>query len=162
MSGGDMFGNSDNFKRNVTHYERRKKERGFALSGLATKLIIAGVVLAILGGVGLTVWSHYTGLLEDNATLKSNNAKLEITIAAKNVELASLEKQAVSRAQVAAVSRTELLASRAKVNDLREKLSKHDLGALIVYRPKVITGIMQRGTRARFKSIEGAANAVLE
>jgi len=134
----------------------------FGLSGISTKLIIAGVVVTLVSAIGFTLWGHYTGLLDDNATLKANQKQLETALLLKDTEIASMEAQAISRGQLAASSREELKAARAKVDDLRLKLSKHDLGALIVSKPGLVTKAMQRGTRARFLSLEGAANAITE
>lgn len=127
------------------------------LSGLSTKLIIAGVVLAVLGGVGLYIRS----IINENAVLLGNQRQLETALDLKDTEIASYQDQATTRHELAREAQEAMWASQAKVDDLEEKLSKHDLSLLVKRRPKTMTRLMQRGTEQIHIEIEEAANAVL-
>jgi len=130
----------------------------FGLGGLSTKLIIAGVVLAVLGGVGLYIKS----IIDDNAILKGNQRQLETAIDLKDNEIATMQDMAVSRRERAQVSRTALWAAQTKVNELEAKLERHDLAALVKRRPGMMTRRFQAGTDAVFAEIERAANETLQ
>ena len=130
----------------------------FGLGGLSTKLIIAGVVLAVLGGVGLYIKS----IIDDNAILKGNQRQLETAIDLKDNEIATMQDMAVSRRERAQVSRTALWAAQAQVNALEAKLERHDLTTLVKRKPGLMTRRFQAGTAAAFAEIERAANETLQ
>lgn len=128
------------------------------LSGLSTKLIIAGVVLAVLGGVGLYIRS----IINENAVLLGNQRQLETALDLKDTEIASYQDQATTRHELAQEARQAMWASQAKVDDLEEKLSRHDLPLLVKRRPETMTRLFQKGTADVHREMEEAANAVLD
>jgi hypothetical protein len=130
----------------------------FGLSGLATKLIIAGVVLAVLGGVGLYIKS----IIDDNAILKGNQRQLETALDLKDDEITAMQDMAVSRRERAQASRTALWAAEAQVNELEAKLERHDLATLVKNKPGLVTRRAQAGTKRIFRKIERAANETLQ
>jgi hypothetical protein len=128
------------------------------LSGLSTKLIIAGVVLAVLGGVGL----YLKSIIDENAILLGNQRQLETALDLKDGEVAAMQDMAVSRRERAQESRTALWASQAKVDDLESKLARHDLALLVKRKPGLMTKVFQKGTAKVHNEIEEAANAILD
>jgi hypothetical protein len=130
----------------------------FGLSGLATKLIIAGVVLSLIGGFS---W-HYLSLHDEIALLEGNQRQLETALDLKDDEIATMQDMAVSRRERAQVSRTALWAAQAQVNSLEAKLERHDLSMLVKRRPGLMTRRFQAGTAAVFAEIEEAANETLQ
>jgi hypothetical protein len=130
----------------------------FGLGGLTTKLIIAGVVLAVLGGVGL----YLKSIIDENAILLGNQRQLETALDLKDGEIATMQDMAVSRRERAQESRTILWASQAKVDALESKLARHDLSYLVKRKPGLITNRFQLGTDAMQRAMEEAANATLE
>lgn len=128
------------------------------LGGLTTKLIIAGVVLAILGGVGL----YFKHLIDENAVLLGNQRQLETALDLKDTELASYQDQAATRHRLAQEASQALWASQEKVNELERKLSRHDLPLLVKKKPGLVTKIFQKATDQAHRDIEDAANATLE
>lgn len=128
------------------------------LSGISTKLIIAGVVIAVLGGVGLYIRS----IINENAVLKGNQRQLETALDLKDTEIASLQDQAVSVRQRAEQANQKLLAAEEAVSGLEQKLAKHDLTLLTKHRPKTMTRLIQKGTAEQLNNIEEAANAPLK
>lgn len=128
------------------------------LGGLSTKLIIAAVIVG--GLVGL--WFHYQGLHDEIAQLEGDKRQLETAVDLKDQEIAVMQDQGASRRERAQEGAQRLWTARAKVSALEAKLSRHDLGTAIASKPEWLTKIMQKGTRKRLKSIEGAANATLE
>ncbi len=130
----------------------------FGLGGISTKLIIAGVVLAVLGGVGLYIKS----IIDDNAILKANQRQLETAIDLKDDEIAVYQDMASTRAESAKVSREALWAADDRVNALEAMLERHDLAMLVKRKPGLMTKRFQTGTRAVFREIEEAANETLQ
>ena len=130
----------------------------FGLGGLSTKLIIAGVVLAVLGGVGLYIKS----IIDDNAILQANQRQLETAIDLKDDEIAVYQDMASTRAESARVSREALWAANAQVNALEAKLERHDLSTLVKRKPGLMTRRFQTGTRQVLREIERAANESLQ
>lgn len=130
----------------------------FGLGGLSTKLIIAGVVLAVLGGVGLYIKS----IIDDNAILKGNQRQLETALDLKDDEIATMQDMAASRSQRAQESRTDLWAAQAQVDALEAKLERHDLSTLVKRKPGLVTRTFQAGTKKIFREIEEAANETLQ
>lgn len=128
------------------------------LGGLSTKLIIAGVVLALIGGFAL----HYLSLHDEIAALEVSNAELETALSLKAQEVVSLKSQAQSTRQRAVVATETLRAAQARVDALEGVLEKHDLKYLIKRKPGLVTRVFQKGTAAVHKEIEDAANATLK
>lgn len=128
------------------------------LSGLTTKLIIAGVVLAVLGGVGL----YLKGIIDENAVLQANQKQLETALDLKDTEIASLQDQAASTRERAQVANQKLWAAEKSVSDLEQLLSKHDLTLLTKHRPDTMTRLIQKGTADQLHNTEDAANAQLQ
>ncbi len=127
------------------------------LSGLSTKLIIAGVVLAVLGGVGLYIKS----IIDENAVLLGNQRQLETALDLKDTEISVMQDQADSNYKRAVESQKQIWKSQAKVDDLEAKLARHDLSYLVKRKPGLMTKVFQKGTAAVHKEIEEAANATL-
>lgn len=130
----------------------------FGLGGLSTKLIIAGIVLAVLGGVGLYIKS----IIDDNAILKGNQRQLETALDLKDDEISAMQDMAASRSERAQVSRTALWAAQAQVDGLEAKLERHDLATLVKRKPGLVTRRMKTGTKKIFRKIEDAANETLQ
>jgi len=128
------------------------------LSALTTKLIIAGVVLAVLGGVGLYIRS----IINENAVLLGNQRQLETALDLKDTEIVVLQDQAANNNERASRSRKAMWASQAKVDDLEAKLARHDLALLVKRKPGLMTKVFQKGTAAVHNEIEEAANATLD
>ena len=130
----------------------------FGLGGLSTKLIIAGIVLAVLGGVGLYIKS----IIDDNAILKGNQRQLETALDLKDGEIAAMQDMAASRRERAQESRTALWAAQAQVDSLEAMLERHDLATLVKRKPGLVTRRAQAGTKRIFRKIERAANETLQ
>ncbi len=128
------------------------------LSGLSTKLIIAGVVLTVLGGVGLYIRS----IINENAVLLGNQRQLETALDLKDDEISTMQDMATSRRERAAQSQKDIWAAQAKVDELETKLSRHDLSYLVKKKPGLMTKIFQKGTAKVHNDMEEAANAILD
>lgn len=130
----------------------------FGLSGLTTKLIIAGLVAAAVVGL----WFHYQGLHDEIALLEGNQRQLETAVDLKDDEISAMQDMAVSRRESAQESREALWAAEAQVNELEAKLERHDLATLVKRRPGMVTRRMKAGTEKVFREIEDAANETLQ
>lgn len=127
------------------------------LGGLTTKLIIAGVLVA--AGVGL--WLHYQGLHDEIAVLQGNQRQLETAIDLKDTEIASYQDMWSSAYERAEDADRKIHAAQDKVDELEQKLERHDLKVLVGRRPGMMTKRFQAGTDAVHNEIEEAANALL-
>jgi hypothetical protein len=127
------------------------------LSGLSTKLIIAGVVLAVLGGIGLYIRS----IINENAVLLGNQRQLETALDLKDTEISVMQDQASSRRERAARSQEHLWAAQAKVDEIEGLLARHDMSLLVKRKPGLMTRRFKAGTAAVHKEIEESANAIL-
>ena len=128
------------------------------LSALTTKLIIAGVVLTVLGGVGLYIKS----IIDDNAILKGNQRQLETALDLKDTEISVMQDQADSRYKRAVESQKLIWAAQVKVDELEGLLARHDLSLLVKRKPGLMTKRFKAGTAAVHKAMEESANATLD
>lgn len=128
------------------------------LSGLTTKLIAGGIVLAVIGGFA---W-HYLSLHDKIAALETTVALQETALDLKDTEIASLQDQAASIRRRTQEANEKLWAAEAEADALEQKLAKHDMEVMVKRHPDWMTKLMQKGTDKQLKKIEEAANEALQ
>mgnify|MGYP001824388286 CR=1 FL=1 len=119
-----------------------------------------GMAAVILIGGGFGYWYYkdsqatiYT-LNQNIATLEANAVALEGAIDTLNGTVLTLEKQRkIDQVKIDKLS-NEYRDSRAKVNDLRRTLSKHDIGYLAQEKPGLVENIVNRGTKKVGEELE--------
>ncbi len=111
------------------------------------KMAAIGIALAALG---FLYWRH-TSLIEENE-------RLVIANKAAMVEIESLKHRRKAVNSAIEALQSEYAKSRYKVNQLEQKLHKHNLSRLAVAKPTMVTKRMQAGTDKILKEIENAAN----
>jgi len=114
---------------------------------LLGKIKMLLIVAAVLGVVGFGAWKYYTYTQEQIRIYAVNAATAELAQEQSEKAIAALKKDMVEvRAQYTAVSKSFDVAKK-RVDDLEEKLGKHDLGVLAQRKPKLIEKIVDKGTK---------------
>lgn len=128
-------------------------------SGVGNYLMMGMAAVILIGG-GFGYWYYkdsqatiYT-LNQNIATLEANAVALEGAIDTLNGTVLTLEKQRkIDQVKIDKLS-NEYRDSRAKVNDLRRTLSKHDIGYLAQEKPGLVENIVNRGTKKVGEELE--------
>ena len=107
--------------------------------GITTKAIIAGVILAIAGMVGL--W--FKSVFDDNQQLQANNAVLQQAIAVQDATIGRLQMDIQRQNDI-------LTATNAELDDIRTTAAQnafdgHDLPKLIHHKPGLVENILNEG-----------------
>jgi predicted nucleic acid-binding Zn-ribbon protein len=124
------------------------------------KLIVAGVVTAVLLAAGATVWMHYTGLLEEINVLRENTAKLQTAVQLKDSQISSLEAQAASSKENMETVQADFAQARAQAERVKTLFANHKFDKLAKAKPGLISRKMQRATLKVFQEIEEIGNEV--
>jgi len=115
----------------------------FLLGKLKMLLILA----VVLGAMGFGAWKYYQYTQEQIRIYAVNAATAELAQEASEAALVAIQKDmAEIREQFASVS-ADFEVAQSRVDNLEEKLSKHDLGALAQAKPKLIEKIVDKGTK---------------
>jgi predicted negative regulator of RcsB-dependent stress response len=115
----------------------------FILGKLKMLLILA----VVLGAMGFGAWKYYQYTQEQIRIYAVNAATAELAQEASEAALVAIQKDmAEIREQFASVS-ADFEVAQSRVDNLEEKLSKHDLGALAQAKPKLIEKIVDKGTK---------------
>lgn len=135
------------------------------LAGLSIRAIIIGLLLtAVVVFTGSLVLQN-RALREDNKTLELNQQKLMQAINIQEETIAE-HRRAISEWKESAVEMqrnlTRLSAvqkeSRRQLDALEDKYAEHDLKALSLRKPKLVEGIINRGTADVVRMFNSAAN----
>jgi predicted negative regulator of RcsB-dependent stress response len=111
------------------------------------KLKMILILTVVLGAVGFGAWKYYQYTQEQIRIYAVNAATAELAQQESEAALESLHKDmAEIREQFATVS-AEFEIAQSRVENLEEKLSEHDLGALAQAKPKLIEKIVDKGTK---------------
>jgi len=111
------------------------------------KLKMILILTVVLGAVGFGAWKYYQYTQEQIRIYAVNAATAELAQQESEAALESLHKDmAEIREQFATVS-AEFEIAQSRVDNLEEKLSEHDLGALAQAKPKLIEKIVDKGTK---------------
>lgn len=134
--------------------------------GGISKYLVMGMAAVILIGGGLSYWYYKDSqdtirqLNENVATLEANNSVLKGAVAEQNQTIQLMDKQRkIDQVKIDTLS-SEYRNSRAKVNDLRRTLSKHDIGYLAQEKPGLVENIVNRGTRKVGERLEALSQPV--
>tara|TARA_B100001287_G_C22524774_1_gene454427 strand:- start:189 stop:692 length:504 start_codon:yes stop_codon:yes gene_type:complete len=113
--------------------------------------LILGIVLAAVGG-GL-YWK-YQQMQKDILTLTQNNAILDTAV--KNSEAAVNQLQADNARMVKELNtlNEKFAKARKNVDDLRNRLSRHDIGASMVGRPSLTEKALNNASKNAMRCVE--------
>lgn len=106
-------------------------------------LLIIGISTTLLGGsIAYIKW-----LQSENETLRTNQAKLEQSIATQNESIKNyLANQKRQTEQITLLESQRQEAQR-ELSKLRDTFAKHDIGKLALAKPKLIENIVNKGTK---------------
>ena len=119
-----------------------------------------GLVLVILAGAG-GGYLYINKLQKDNATLKSNQIKLESAV---EDQKAVIESQAEDFKKIR-ITLTKLEEENAKLlkdkQDLAKRLGKHDIGNLAENKPGLVERIINGASKSAARCVEIASGSPL-
>jgi hypothetical protein len=112
--------------------------------GLLSYIKIGGFVI-LLAAIGGAYW-YFNWSQKEMQTLRENNTKLELAIAESEAAIAALRDS--MREAVARFNATNQKFQEARENNiiLRDRLGKHELGALAEAKPGLVENIINRGS----------------
>ena len=100
------------------------------------RLYIFLFVLAILGGIGYGAYFIYNDTMQRMATLRDNNAKLEVVNKENQTTIKMMKDNYEKQSKLNKELSAKLKDAEVYGNELRKKLSKIDLPAASLNRPK--------------------------
>ena len=105
--------------------------------------IIIGICGTVLGGSFL-----YIKLLQaENETLRTNQAKLEQSIATQNESIKNYLANQKRQTEQITLLETQRQEAQKELNKLRDTFAKHDIGKLALAKPKLMENIVNKGTK---------------
>ena len=105
--------------------------------------IIIGICGTVLGGSFL-----YIKLLQaENETLRTNQEKLEQSIATQNESIKNYLANQKRQTEQITLLETQRQEAQRELSKLRDTFAKHDIGKLALAKPKLIENIVNKGTK---------------
>ena len=105
--------------------------------------IIIGISTTLLGGsIAYIKW-----LQSENETLRTNQAKLEQSIAAQNESIKNYLANQKRQTEQITLLETQRQEAQRELSKLRDTFAKHDIGKLALAKPKLIENIVNKGTK---------------
>ena len=112
------------------------------------------IVLVVLSGVGYGALSYYNDTQERIATLRDNNAKLEVANKSKEEALKTIQSNVEKTNKLNKELQGRLQDAEVYQDDLRKKLQKHDLTRLSEKKPGLVEKKINEGTQKLFNDFE--------
>ena len=112
------------------------------------------VILVVLSGVGYGAISYYNDTQERLATLRDNNAKLEVANKSKEEALKTIQSNVEKTNKLNKELQGRLQDAEVYQDDLRKKLQKHDLTRLSEKKPGLVEKKINEGTQKLFNDFE--------
>ena len=106
-------------------------------------LLIIGISTTLLGGsIAYIKW-----LQSENETLRTNQAKLEQSIATQNESIKNYLANQKRQTEQITLLETQRQEAQKELNRLRDTFAKHDIGKLALAKPKLMENIVNKGTK---------------
>ena len=112
------------------------------------------VILVVLSGVGYGAISYYNDTQERLATLRDNNAKLEVANKSKEEALKTIQSNVEKTNKLNKELQGKLQNAEVYQDELRKKLQKHDLTRLSEKKPGLVEKKINEGTQKLFNDFE--------
>jgi hypothetical protein len=116
------------------------------------KLYLALIIAGLLAGA----YYIYKDMEATIATLRENNAKLELVVETNQATIKAMEAQAALIAEANQQFQIRLQESERYRNDLISKLQRHDLSKLSFQRPAMIEKRINDATQKLFDELESS------
>ena len=118
---------------------------GFKLAGVFFILMLA------MAGLGYWYYNDTQGTI---ATLRENNAKLEVAIQVSEESIKMLQEDAAKIAEANLQLQQDLQKAEQYGDELQNKLRRHDLTALALRKPGLLEGKMNGATANLWRELE--------
>ena len=112
------------------------------------------IILVVLSGVGYGAISYYNDTQERIATLRDNNAKLEVANKSKEEALKTIQSNVEKTNKLNKELQGRLQKAEVYQDELRKKLQKHDLTRLSEKKPGLVEKKINEGTQKLFNDFE--------
>ena len=112
------------------------------------------IILVVLSGVGYGAISYYNDTQERLATLRDNNAKLEVANKSKEEGLKTIQSNVEKTNKLNKELQGKLQNAEVYQDELRRKLQKHDLTRLSEKKPGLVEKKINEGTQKLFNDFE--------
>ena len=112
------------------------------------------IILLVLSGVGYGAISYYNDTQERLATLRDNNAKLEVANKSKEEALKTIQSNVEKTNKLNKELQGRLQGAEVYQDELRKKLQKHDLTRLSEKKPGLVEKKINEGTQKLFNDFE--------
>ena len=112
------------------------------------------IILVVLSGVGYGAISYYNDTQERIATLRDNNAKLEVANKSKEEALKTIQSNVEKTNKLNKELQGKLQNAEVYQDELRKKLQKHDLTRLSEKKPGLVEKKINEGTQKLFNDFE--------
>lgn len=118
------------------------------------KLYAMIIVLAVLGAVGAGGYFYYVDTQERIATLRENNAKLEVAVQTAEESINTLQETMAKVAEANQQLQADLQKAEQYGDELQSKLRRHNLTALALKKPGLLEGKMNGATANLWRDLE--------
>ena len=112
------------------------------------------IILVVLSGVGYGAILYYNDTQERLATLRDNNAKLEVANKSKEEALKTIQSNVEKTNKLNKELQGKLQNAEVYQDELRRKLQKHDLTRLSEKKPGLVEKKINEGTQKLFNDFE--------
>lgn len=112
------------------------------------------IVLAVLGAVGFGAYWYYNDTQQRLATLRENNAKLQVAVETSEASINALKQDIVKFQELNSALQQNLQQAEAYGDELRDKLRRHDLTELAIRKPGLLEGKMNGATAKLWRDLE--------
>ena len=112
------------------------------------------ILLLLLGSLGGGAWYYYTDTQERLATLRDNNAKLQMVAETNQDTIEKMEADFVKAQENMLALQERAKEAEAYQDELASKLRRHDLTALTLQKPGLIEKRVNNATAKIFDQLE--------
>ena len=117
------------------------------------KVYLMVIVLGIVASVGYGAVWYYNDTQQRIATLRENNAKLEVAVETSEASIELLKNDIIKFQELNSQLQANLQRAEAYGDELRTKLREHNLTALAIRKPKLLEGKMNGATANLWRDI---------
>ena len=118
------------------------------------KIYLIVIVLGVLGSVGYGAVWYYNDTQTRMATLRENNAKLEVAVQTSEASVKLLQQDMAKFAELNNQLQSQLQKAEEYGNELQAKLRRHNLTALALKKPGLLEGKMNGATANLWRDLE--------
>lgn len=112
------------------------------------------ILLMLLGSLGGGAWYYYTDTQERLATLRDNNAKLQMVAETNQETIKKMESDWLKAQENMLALQERAKEAEAYQDELASKLRRHDLTALTLQKPGLIEKRVNNATAKIFDQLE--------